>query len=640
MNSKKLKLRKEFADYAERMAEIKRLSSPDIKKSDSADTYSIRLTNNFKRIGELAAINREMLDRDLYPLLESDEQLEEDIIEELESLSEKLLDITGNEDAFDTLDLPITALISERLLKDASEKNDINAKIRRMNEEIDVYYSLFNMLIRIRNDASAVSSYREKAIDLCNEFFSLLDKDVFLTISDPECREIVLTNCRFSPSFYEGTKTFEYNQKILDIQDKMLAISYDEFYIEAVPDFDWDYYRFRIYEYYTQFTAVNNASMYTPEQLELICERVETFENLYLADDRYISRIYGSGFDGVNILRCKYLAGRIEKKEYFDELIELYLGRDKKDVSLDGVYYNINLPLEIVCLIDTENISAYEMDLFDMIYHAINAYAFDVPSGETMIAMLEYFAEIVKRYSDIPGSISFPEFMLKCLAAIHPPTYVHSKMVGLISERICFHLIHFMPELLVGMFGIESVDEVHDHMNEILHFVYNAAVCHDFGKIFIIDTILVYGRKLLDFEFNLIKTHPETGYNILIEHESTREYADIALFHHKWFDDSKGYPFDKKSSESKYKNIIDLVMCADCLDAATDTVGRSYNKGKTVEDYMVELQEGSGTRYAPWLYDLFNHEEVIQDLNYLLNEGRKKNYRETYNLLRGTRDDV
>jgi response regulator RpfG family c-di-GMP phosphodiesterase len=84
------------------------------------------------------------------------------------------------------------------------------------------------------------------------------------------------------------------------------------------------------------------------------------------------------------------------------------------------------------------------------------------------------------------------------------------------------------------------------------------------------------------------------GSELLRRLESTRRYADVALGHHRFYDDSRGYPEDFKTSESKDKPIIDLVMCADCMDAATDSVGRSYNRGKTLEEYTKEVKEGSG----------------------------------------------
>ena len=76
-----------------------------------------------------------------------------------------------------------------------------------------------------------------------------------------------------------------------------------------------------------------------------------------------------------------------------------------------------------------------------------------------------------------------------------------------------------------------------------------------------------------------------------------------------------------------------IVCCADCMDTATDKIGRSYNDGIELEDYIKEVKEGAGTRYAPYMAEILEVPEVVEDMKYLLTEGRKKVYRDTYRLL-------
>ena len=75
------------------------------------------------------------------------------------------------------------------------------------------------------------------------------------------------------------------------------------------------------------------------------------------------------------------------------------------------------------------------------------------------------------------------------------------------------------------------------------------------------------------------------------------------------------------------------MLAADCLDAATDSVGRSYNKGKTFSDYEKEVEEGKGTHYAPFLPGLFKNTALRTDIEYLLSEGRNNMYQETFRLI-------
>lgn len=257
-----------------------------------------------------------------------------------------------------------------------------------------------------------------------------------------------------------------------------------------------------------------------------------------------------------------------------------------------------------------------------------------MPNSEALSSMLEMIDHFLNCFIELPGLVSLEEMMLHFLAAMHPPTYVHSIMVAKFSCCLCGYLIDSAPELFVGVEGCRTPEEVIQSRDKILQFTWHAAICHDAGKLYIIDTVFVYGRKLLDMEFDLIKTHPRMGAKLLERFPSTGKYAEVALGHHKWYDNSRGYPAEFDTGKSKVKTVIDLVQCADCLDAATDTVGRSYSSGKSFEELAEEIREGSGTRYAPWVTELFSDPEVQQDIKYLLSEGRNQVYRDSYGLLK------
>ena len=74
------------------------------------------------------------------------------------------------------------------------------------------------------------------------------------------------------------------------------------------------------------------------------------------------------------------------------------------------------------------------------------------------------------------------------------------------------------------------------------------------------------------------------------------------------------------------------------MDAATDSVGRSYRGGISLEAYLDEVRSGAGTRYAPFLPELLEREEVLEDLKYLLTNGRQRAYKKAWLLLRGVQD--
>ena len=143
--------------------------------------------------------------------------------------------------------------------------------------------------------------------------------------------------------------------------------------------------------------------------------------------------------------------------------------------------------------------------------------------------------------------------------------------------------------------------------------------------------LITYGRDLVDEEMGLIMIHPAFGAYLLSRSRDTERFADIARGHHKWYDDSAGYPEDFELAASPYRTIVSIVACADCLDAATDAVGRNYKVGRDLDELIEELEAAKGTRYSPDVVELLSNEEVLAEVNEILRNQRDRNYIKTYN---------
>ena len=262
-------------------------------------------------------------------------------------------------------------------------------------------------------------------------------------------------------------------------------------------------------------------------------------------------------------------------------IFERHASLNRRSFSLDDIYINVLLPVEYIRLLANRRLSEEEKNTLEELYHNATNYVFQLPNQDILGVLLEYFCALLSSYIEIPGGMPFMELGLSCLAAIHPPTFVHTMMVGKIASCLCGHLLRLHPEAFAGVAGYDGKENLtEEKRNEIIHFTYQGALCHDFGKLFVMDTIAVYGRKILDDEFEMIKCHANLGGDLLLRCESTRKYADIARGHHKWYDNSRGYPEAFQTDSVAEKVVIDLVTVADCLDAATDTVGRSYSREK------------------------------------------------------------
>lgn len=112
---------------------------------------------------------------------------------------------------------------------------------------------------------------------------------------------------------------------------------------------------------------------------------------------------------------------------------------------------------------------------------------------------------------------------------------------------------------------------------------------HDIGKIALPAEILVKPSKLSHFEFEIIKTHSESGYSILKDLRLPWPVADIIYQHHERLDGS-GYPRGLKGEEIlKESNILAV---ADVVEAMSSH--RPYRAQLGVEAAIEEIQSKKG----------------------------------------------
>lgn len=127
-----------------------------------------------------------------------------------------------------------------------------------------------------------------------------------------------------------------------------------------------------------------------------------------------------------------------------------------------------------------------------------------------------------------------------------------------------------------------------------------AGSLHDIGKIMVPPELLNKPGKLTPEEYEIIKRHPETGYQIL---KSVDEYAPLAeylLYHHERWDGS-GYPAGLKNNDIPLESRI--IAVADAYEAMT--ARRPYQKTRTTEEAKMELKKYAGTQFDPDIVKVF-----------------------------------
>jgi len=125
-----------------------------------------------------------------------------------------------------------------------------------------------------------------------------------------------------------------------------------------------------------------------------------------------------------------------------------------------------------------------------------------------------------------------------------------------------------------------------------------AAFLHDIGKLGISQEILESDHELQPDEYEIMKDHPEIGFNIL---SPIKKFVEVtqAIRHHHERHDGRGYPDGLQGEEISINARI--IAVADALDAMT--TDRPYRMGIDAARAVTVIQSNSGTQFDPMVAD-------------------------------------
>ena len=124
---------------------------------------------------------------------------------------------------------------------------------------------------------------------------------------------------------------------------------------------------------------------------------------------------------------------------------------------------------------------------------------------------------------------------------------------------------------------------------------------HDMGKTFVPNEILNKPGQLTNEEFDVIKSHPETGFKALQKNpEINKAVLDIILHHHEKTDGS-GYP--DKLPEKEISVLARMSAICDVYDAITSN--RPYKAGWDPAESLSRMAEWTDSHLDPRIFQAF-----------------------------------
>ena len=132
----------------------------------------------------------------------------------------------------------------------------------------------------------------------------------------------------------------------------------------------------------------------------------------------------------------------------------------------------------------------------------------------------------------------------------------------------------------------------------VIEGVHFGSLIHDLGKISIPAEILTRPRRLTALEMQMMQTHPQAGYDIIMGIDFPWPVSEMVLQHHERVDGS-GYPNGLKGDEFLLESKI--LAVADVVDAMTSH--RPYRAGLGIVRALEEIEHHRGTHYDPLVVD-------------------------------------
>ena len=374
-----------------------------------------------------------------------------------------------------------------------------------------------------------------------------------------------------------------------------------------------------------------------------------------------------------SLVRNVYLADTtILEKQHADSLMQIIVARNLADPHLSGLSYSRTLVMQMMLgqitakeamkmvrrkynrevmkniydkRYDSEELQKVLMPFMNYFY--LNDVA-DVPYRKKRAAVKKMCEAIVTIYhlrqdqqadntyvkylnilATYPRAIKYLTekeriyYLNELNVATQVTTYAHSVHVAMIAQKLMEGILAYQPELVKDVLGERRNGKVFLDTKKCMDFIFEAAMYHDIGKNAIISVVNNDFRPLTDEEFAIIKKHPALGAELLkIAPSLYEKFRDTTLGHHKWYNGKGGYPKDFDNTKSPKRILIDIITLSDCMQAATERIGRNYKSGKNFDRVMEEFRRDAGTRYNPDLVNFIDaHQDVARDLAALINEG-------------------
>ena len=575
-----------------------------------------QVISSFKEAREtlcaLRLASERIIERHLFPLLED--------ISAISDEDEEALFITAQKiSAYETRADPALALKIYQGLLDWSRARQDDAKILKYLYWCGITLNFFT------------EDERERILEYFKEGASYAEK--YHSFNDQETRKYI-HRCLGNTSmvyYFMGEP-----QKAMEVDEYAFTFWNGLMFSGIDPDFPWfSYFLTCLNHRYSVLSkrVHTDPDSETKDVLKKLLETAIMINKLYKKNRESFQVFGGTRYDYV-LWEAQFLNGLISFEMLCENIEKRKAEFAPDDYSPDAMYVKHDLNIYMMFYAKSmQKLKGIRDELVASVSRDTIEYFSRIPVTVDPREVSEQLLNSALHLSSAFKPDEQLEFVEKMTTLRHIPTYAHSLMVSKIARLLTEHLILENPQCFVGCLGIAAQEDVPWQSEALSRYAEKSGLCHDVGKISFILNPYINVRKITDDEIEFIRRHPLYGKSMMMRDggaSDTDAYLDVIVGHHKYYNNSGGYPADFDISSSDNRIMIDIIAVADSIDAATDDTIKTHSKAKSLDEVCEEIFAEAGSRYSPVVAGALEDGELRDSIANILEHEREVAYYTAY----------
>ncbi len=298
-----------------------------------------------------------------------------------------------------------------------------------------------------------------------------------------------------------------------------------------------------------------------------------------------------------------YYSGIITLEQCVSALEKIVLDMPEDDYSYQGSFANVSIAAYISAMVSSQPAEVIQQryaDRLDALYRRALRYIRSASSSHvSSLTMARSLSHLVGGLLETEGGFKARDLLMELAALWSPMLHLHMGRISRLSEALVRLAAEEAPELLVGLPGCDTPNQVRERKEDLAQWAAQAGMLCRIGLLYLPSMYTLPARSLLQEELALYETYPSIGSRILGGHPSTKALAQAALGHMRAWQGEGGYPASYDRAEDTGAPITDAVAVAVALEDARGGHCGSLRSVRSPEEAVQDVLAQAGTQLNP-----------------------------------------